>query len=409
MNGAIMIKAIVLFTMFSTYVLNAASGLSQQYLLKLTPGVSTTVESPLKEIVITFDKEILESRRIQRSLKVKHGHEKVDGSVVFGDTRKSIRFIPDEPLLAGEYRVKLKPLRLKGYEEIPCQGFWNRSKAFMCGFGWWDRNDVCYERIPIMSKLVRYKFDITESSAQAVSLQINVASRDLNESQHLPIEVVAAFDDNSTKDVSSNVKWESTDTYIATVSEGDVMGHHEGTARLTASYKNLDQSIEINVYRVFDGHRLPHEVDEELNNATLLGIDANTNGVRDDVERWIFLEMEIYNGYPQIERAIAMQTANGFQMTLKDPTNAEDRAHKALSASSDCWSYYHYSKKLPFTDGRMKFGRAIQDRMLNTKERLKTYFDYDTTLVGRVFTSTPTLQTKEKCEVNIDTLDKDVK
>ncbi len=38
---------------------------------------------------------------------------------------------------------------------------------------------------------------------------------------------------------------------------------------------------------VIHGHRLPPEPDPKVNNATLLGVDVNHNGVRDDVERWI--------------------------------------------------------------------------------------------------------------------------
>jgi hypothetical protein len=50
------------------------------------------------------------------------------------------------------------------------------------------------------------------------------------------------------------------------------------------------------------------------------------------------------------------------------------------------------------------FFSMLQDKVFNTRIRLKTYFQYDATLAGRVFTSTPTLQTKSQCETNIDEL-----
>ena len=39
---------------------------------------------------------------------------------------------------------------------------------------------------------------------------------------------------------------------------------------------------------VINGHTLPPEPDPKINNATLLGVDSNDNGVRDDVEIWIY-------------------------------------------------------------------------------------------------------------------------
>lgn len=155
---------------------------------------------------------------------------------------------------------------------------------------------------------------------------------------------------------------------------------------------------------IVNGHVLPPEPDETLNNATLLGIDANNNGVRDDVERWIFLEMKIYNGYEKIEQAIAMQEAKANQMALDDSTNKDDLVHKAMEASADCWVWYSYSRQLPFNDGTMKFTRDLQDKCFNTKERLKIYWEYDNTLRGRIFTAMPTRDTKSQCEFNIDAL-----
>ena len=44
-----------------------------------------------------------------------------------------------------------------------------------------------------------------------------------------------------------------------------------------------------NIYsETINDYELPPEPDPKINNATLLGIDSNNNGVRDDVERWIY-------------------------------------------------------------------------------------------------------------------------
>ncbi|MDQ7083807.1 MAG: hypothetical protein Q9M36_02265 [Sulfurovum sp.] len=67
----------------------------------------------------------------------------------------------------------------------------------------------------------------------------------------------------------------------------------------------------------------------------VLGVDVNNNGVRDEVERWIYKEMPTYH-HSKIERVIAMQQAKAYQMTLIDPTNKEDKVVNAIHKSSDC-------------------------------------------------------------------------
>jgi len=55
---------------------------------------------------------------------------------------------------------------------------------------------------------------------------------------------------------------------------------------------------------VINGHTLPPEPDKALNDSTLLDIDSNNNGVRDDVERWIY---KTYRDKHPIHIDIAMQ------------------------------------------------------------------------------------------------------
>ena len=114
--------------------------------------------------------------------------------------------------------------------------------------------------------------------------------------------------------------------------------------------------------------------------------------------------MPIQNGYPKIERAIGMQSAEAFQMTLIDPTNKDDKVHMAVEASRNCWVWYDYSRQSHQYGSLGRFRRALKDQTFNTQERLKTYWDYDNTLRGRIFTLKPTLQTHSDCETNIDAL-----
>jgi len=157
--------------------------------------------------------------------------------------------------------------------------------------------------------------------------------------------------------------------------------------------------LKINVVEqtIIDGFLLPPEPDETLNNSTLLGIDSNDNGVRDDVERWILLDMEIRYGNSKAERAIALENAKAYQMTLKDPTNKDDKVGEAMSDAGDCEAYYIYVKNEDQKSYAGEQHRNMSDRMFNTKERLKTYWAYDGTLGGRVFTKTPNRLYHTKC------------
>jgi hypothetical protein len=66
-----------------------------------------------------------------------------------------------------------------------------------------------------------------------------------------------------------------------------------------------------------DGSKLPPAPDPAANNATVAGIDANNNGVRDDVE------LAIFDKYPTDKkaRAAALQYAMTEQMYLTKVTN----------------------------------------------------------------------------------------
>lgn len=60
---------------------------------------------------------------------------------------------------------------------------------------------------------------------------------------------------------------------------------------------------------VINGHTLPPEPDPAINNSTLLGIDSNNNGVRDDVEIYIYKRFSKEAEFPKTMTAIAMQYA----------------------------------------------------------------------------------------------------
>ena len=92
---------------------------------------------------------------------------------------------------------------------------------------------------------------------------------------------------------------------------------------------------------VIHGHRLPPEPDPKVNNATLLGVDVNHNGVRDDVERWIYAT---YKDKHPIYIDIAMQAARGYRLVLETPERAKE-IYDEVDAAMSCEAYYQIYAK----------------------------------------------------------------
>ncbi len=145
---------------------------------------------------------------------------------------------------------------------------------------------------------------------------------------------------------------------------------------------------------VINGHILPPEPDSKINNATLLGIDSNNNGVRDDVEIWIF-----HTYKEPIVQAVAMQNARAFQIILVDPSKARETT-KFTEAQGDCESYYTYQDSrhlIPRGKHLHTESRAI---ILNTKERSHAYYEFNQALSGGVYSLGDRDKYKENCDFN---------
>lgn len=117
----------------------------------------------------------------------------------------------------------------------------------------------------------------------------------------------------------------------------------------------------------------------EGNDLTLIGIDANNNGVRDDIERWIALE-----GAPESSklRAILLQGAQadqrilyGFQSQADVDEIRQDSA-RAVAAMAK-----HYS-----TENWQKV-KEIYLKTFNTYERLSMLKEYEKALSARVYST----------------------
>lgn len=184
---------------------------------------------------------------------------------------------------------------------------------------------------------------------------------------------------------------------------------------------------------VIGGHCLPPEPDQKINNATLLGIDSNNNGVRDDVERWIYqtyntyipctdkeIEVRVDNGevvkayeevceekavpYHQIVREIAMQGARAAQIIIQEPEKARETT-KYMDAAQDCNFYFQTYAKYnnePILIDHHIFNKKFDAVQFNTVMRSRAYAKYNFALSGGVYGSPKNYRIA--CDFDIDTL-----
>ena len=172
-------------------------------------------------------------------------------------------------------------------------------------------------------------------------------------------------------------------------------------------YKHI-KNIKYRFYvpEVINGHMLPPEPDETLNNSTLLGIDMNDNGIRDDMERWI-IKKYAPSDYPKTKTEIALQWARTTQQVIQSPETAyEDEKYKLIDRAGDC-QMYAFSEKLQKSgnyriDNRI-FNDKFVDKAFNTKERIIAYSRFNGNLAGHVYESTRV--NSSKCDFDIDEME----
>jgi len=151
---------------------------------------------------------------------------------------------------------------------------------------------------------------------------------------------------------------------------------------------------------VIHGHILPPEPDPMVNNSTLLGIDANENGVRDDVERWIY---ETYKDKHPVHIDIALQAARAYKKVLETPEKARE-IHDEVRKARHCEFYYKYDAKyfneplLVENDFDTKYLR--KKIYFNTEERKNAYTQYDTLLSGDSYALPKKEDEKKACDFN---------
>jgi len=128
---------------------------------------------------------------------------------------------------------------------------------------------------------------------------------------------------------------------------------------------------------------------------TLLGIDTDSDGVRDDIQRYIYFT------YPDDEKLRLGLTyyAKEFQGVLEDADDREAAYEHAIKMSrhGECLCFLK-------GEGAINIRRAIRAEILNTRERSIAYIAYSDNLGGRVIRGAPLDEWKNSCSFDVDSI-----
>src|SRR3989344_5661485 len=144
------------------------------------------------------------------------------------------------------------------------------------------------------------------------------------------------------------------------------------------------------------GENLPPPPDPVLKDATIQGIDANGNGIRDDVE------LAIFEKYPDSARvrAALLQYAKALQMELTQVFNSETlvAAIQEEDRSYFCLNNYYGENLEQSFDTDIK---TLENLVFNTSERKNRY----DSIYRDYMTSYGDIEEKSKCDVDSSLLE----
>ena len=240
------------------------------------------------------------------------------------------------------------------------------------------------------------------SSSNVIEIQrltLSANALELKVSSQTALELNALLGDNSTQTITTAIEWLVADPTVASITNNTLQALKEGTTTLQARYYGKSSNtLTITVYQEINGHRLPPKPDPKLNNATLLGIDSNHNGVRDDVERKIYFRYK-----KPVIQAFMMQSAKSYTQSLENPIASAkaEETKGAMWKEGSCSGYLEVVEKIemPSVEG-IKF---LSNAYMNTKERIKAYKKFNEALSGGSYSiPLPRDYKKENCDFNVE-------
>ncbi|MCH9813496.1 MAG: Ig-like domain-containing protein [Epsilonproteobacteria bacterium] len=325
-----------------------------------------------KKLCIKCAKEIYQCQKEQKCHK-----KEIKGKVKYLKKRDILLFNPHKRLKPGFYEVKVKSLKTKENQKI---------------------------------KKIAYRFEISKNSITEITLTPEIIT--LTEGETTPLELTVHYQDSNSTNITENINWIIADESIVSIeTTGVLTALKNGTTLVQAEYHGQSSkliSVTVNAKpEIINGYTLPPEPDPKINNATLLGVDSNANGVRDDVERYVIKRYAQDPQYPKTKTAIALQYAWADQKMIENPTK---ESMQYEDDALDCQFYWEDQKTTDMTaheaiiwsSQHEIYDTSIKETIFNTKERLKQYVRYNTALSGGMYPGR--VRSLQNCQTNIDVL-----
>ena len=359
---------------FENKDLSKSKGTAQAAIVSLMPTPTQTDVSRYTEIEAVFslplDPSSVKAHNIKLTFLSSKRKKHVHGTVSYNEMDQKVLYTPDEPLEPGMYEVEIKSLK-------PMKANKTKKKTI---------------------KEIKYRFIVVEELLKSITVIPNPV--DVPGGTIVKMQAIGHYDNGTDKDLTSQVIWSVENNATALIAANGVLTTlKEGSTFLKGSMGNVEGNASVTVYRIINGHRLPPKPDPHINDSTLLGIDSNDNGVRDDVER------EIYNKVKKpVQQALLMQDARFFQLTLLKPVSEAKEIQKYSTRSIDCYIYLRRHDEQIHSDEWRNIRIEIKNLTFNSADRVKKYLDYNIALAGGIYGSSPSEWNEDACDFNVTEL-----
>lgn len=148
---------------------------------------------------------------------------------------------------------------------------------------------------------------------------------------------------------------------------------------------------------MFDGDREPVDIDLDINNSDILGVDTNNNDVRDDLEIWANRIVSNANARRVIKQLAKAQTGV-IRAALKRDKELIKRSVIEFDDVFMCESFLLKNSLISNADDDL-FSKFAQSLLVNTSIRIQ----FERKLSREVRTiQMPLVMEKEKCNFNIE-------